>query len=214
MAESRPAPDGPPAELLAALDPGAPVLGRAAAWHELGLWLAVAGSRAQGLVAARTALALRDRSDAPEAELEASRAAVGSLTGPDVVPMHVDLPGGEAGGGRDEARAVWVGAPVDPVLAMLGWVERDGGLDVVRVVVPGTRRGRGSFALLLDALPGCVPVGLRVPARDRALLRQVRAHGFDPVDEDPGGHVGGSVRLRRTADVPPAVPGPRAVAGG
>ena len=44
---------------------------------------------------------------------------------------------------------MWVGAPADPVLAMLGVLERDGALEVVRVVVPGTRRGRRAFGLLV-----------------------------------------------------------------
>lgn len=187
------------APVAAALLLGAPAAERAGTWQRLADLLAEAGRRDQALLAARTALALRDRAGAADVDVERSRRSVRDLTGPDVVPLHVAMGAEGSRGGGAELRAVWLGAPVDPVLAMLGWVERDGALDVVRVVVPGTRRGRGAFAVLLRALPTFVPVGLRLPARDAALLRLCRRAGFRAADraDEPGGHVGGTVHLHR-----------------
>ena len=159
------------------------------------------GRRDRALVAARTAMALLDPVDDAD-RLGRARDEVARLTGPDVVPMHVDVAAGEHDPGpqaRAESRAVWVGAPADPVLAMLGWVERDGGLDVVRAVVPGTRRGRTAFAALLAALPDVGEVTLRLPARDPGLPRLAAREGFVevPGSLSAGGHVGGSLRLHR-----------------
>ncbi|MGJ7441618.1 hypothetical protein [Aquipuribacter sp. MA13-6] len=170
-------------------------------------WLAVAagleasGRRDRALVAARTAMALAERGEDVDL-LERGRTEVARLTGPEVAPMHVDVAAGDHDPGpqaRAESRAVWVGAPADAVLAMLGWVERDGGLDVVRVVVPGTRRGRSAFATLLAALPDGTDVGLRLPARDPALRRLAEGVGFAVVagSLSRSGHVGGSLRLHR-----------------
>ncbi|WP_340292035.1 hypothetical protein [Aquipuribacter hungaricus] len=180
--------------------PPGPLLGRAEAWSVLARALLSGGRRDRALVAARTALALLDRADAGDDLLDAARALVEASTGPDVVPLHVDMAGG--GGGPDpgsgEARAVWLGAG-DPVLAMMGWVERDGALEVVRVVAPGTRRGRRAFAALVAALPEQVPVEVVLPARDPALLRACRRAGFEAVEGSVSarGHVGGSLRVRR-----------------
>lgn len=196
-------PAGPDlAALAATLDDSPTPSARADAWHDLGLVLAAGGRRDRGLVAVRTALSLRYRSGAAPERVEASRRAVRELSGPDVVPMHVDMAAGEHDPGPDaraEAQAAWVGAPEPAVLAMLGWVERDGGLDVVRVVVPGTGRGRGAFSLCVAALPDVVAVTVRVPVRDPAVRRVCERAGFVEV---PGslssrGHVGGSVRLER-----------------
>ena len=107
-----------------------------------------------------------------------------------------------------EARAAWLGAPADPVLAMVGLVERDGALEVVRVVVPGTGRGRRAFGLLVGALPDEVDVEVLLPARDPALARACVRAGFVVVDGSLSarGHLGGSLRVRRGAR-PPAAPG-------
>jgi len=177
---------------------------RADAWLDLGEALAAAGRRDRGLVAVRTAAALHERVDAATDESDSSRRAVESLTGPDVVPLHVDVPVGEHDHGpqaRDTARAVWLGAPAETVLAMLGWVEREGVLDVARVVVPGTRRGRAAFSLLLAALPDVVPVTLRLPVRDPVLRRLCARAGFVEVagSATPRGHVGGTVQVHRPA---------------
>ncbi len=170
-------------------------------------------------MAARTSLALHERSLGPlgrtpscdgregaERVLAAASLLVAQLADGDLVPLSVGVPA-EAGPGDDvrEGRSVWLGAPADPVMAMLGWVERDGGLLVLRVVVPGTRRGRSAFGLLLDALPRCVPVSLRLPARDRGVRRDTRRAGFmeDPVGVQPGGYLGGSVTVSRPAVTPP-----------
>jgi hypothetical protein len=198
--------------LVQALEAGGSRSERAHAWQHLGKVLAETGRRAQGLVATRTALAMREAADAPVDQLESSRLAVRALTGPDVVPLHVAVGASDHGGrvSADEARAVWVGAPGHRVLAMMGWVERDGCLDVVRVVVPGTRRGRAAFRLLLAAVPDVVPVGLRLPARDGDVRRTCERAGFveDAGSEDSGGHVGGSIRLHRDPR-PLRVPAPR-----
>lgn len=170
-------------------------------------WLATArrlegtGRRDRALLAARTALALADPVDDVDL-LDHARVEVARLTGPDVVPMHVDVAAGDHDPGpqaRAESRAVWVGAPLEPVMAMIGWVERDGLLDVVRVVVPGTRRGRAAFATLLAALPDVGDVGLRLPARDPALPRLAGREGFVvvPGSLSGAGHVGGSLQLHR-----------------
>ncbi len=174
---------------------------RAEAWLGTALRLEESGRRDRALVAARTGMVLADPVD-DAALLDRARAEVARLTGPGVVPMHVDMAAGEHDPGpqaRAESRAVWVGAPVDPVLALLGWVERDGALDVVRVVVPGTRRGRAAFATLLQALPDAGDVGLRLPARDPALQRLAEGVGFVvvPGSLSGAGHVGGSLRLQR-----------------
>lgn len=181
--------------------PGAPAPARAEAWGALADDLARRGQRGRALVAARTALSLLDRTGADEAVLDPARLLVARLTGPDVVPLHVDMGGGggEVGIAPDHLRAVWLGAPADPVLAMVGLLERDGTLEVVRVVVPGTRRGRAAFGLLVDALPVEVAVEASLPARDPALLTLCRRQGFDVVDGSLSarGHVGGSLRVRR-----------------
>ncbi|WP_380168088.1 hypothetical protein [Jannaschia sp. R86511] len=192
-------------------------------WLGVALRLETSGRRDRALVAARTAMALLERAEDADRlgadRLDHARAEVGRLTGPDVVPMHVDVAAGEhdpAAQARAERRAVWLGAPVEAVLAMLGWVEHDGVLEVVRVVVPGTRRGRSAFATLLGALPDVGEVGLRLPARDPHLVRLASRHGFEVLPGAPErtGHVGGSVRLRRDAAVPGAVGfGPSAAAG-
>lgn len=194
--------------------PGEPVAGgglgawetpadRARAWHDLALQLAATGRRDRALVAARTAMELRSRQP-DEARLDGSRRLVTALTGPDVVPMHVDVAAGEHDTGvqaRAQARAVWVGAPAEPVLAMLGWVEHEGSLEVVRVVVPGTRRGRGAFALLVAALPDLVPVRATLPLRDPEVLALCRRAGFEvvPGSQGPQGHRGGSLQVQRRA---------------
>ena len=94
---------------------------------------------------------------------------------------------------------MWLGAPGDPVLAMVGVVERDGALDVVRVVVPGTRRGRRAFGVLVAALPAAVDVQVQLPARDPALVKVCARAGFGVVEGSlsAGGHLGGSLRVRR-----------------
>lgn len=195
------------AQAVAALALATPMAARAAAWEEMSRALAAAGRRDQALLAARTASALHERVDASADLLRTSRRAVESLSGPDVVPLHVDVPVGEHDSGpeaRDAARAVWLGAPGATVLAMLGWVERDGAIDVVRVVVPGTRRGRSAFSLLLAALPDVVPVTLRLPARDATLGRLCSRAGFAEVagSRTQRGHLGGSVQVHRPAVVP------------
>lgn len=221
--------EAPSVGSLAAALPGASRSQRAGTWLRLADVLAGAGRREEALLAARTSLALGDgtgdaaaergTADEATAATEAARAAVRSLTGPDVVPLHVAM-GAEGGrGGGTELRAVWLGAPADPVLAMLGWVERDGTVDVVRVVVPGTRRGRSAFGVLLRSLPGFVPVRLRLPARDAALVRLCVRAGFhsDRVGEDAGGHVGGTVHLLREPEEaagPTGPTGPGAVVAG
>ena len=180
------------------------VLARAQAWSALAADLAGRGRRDRGLVAARTALALLDRAEAAEDALDRARGLVEDLTGPDLVPLHVDMAGG--GGGADgpggspaEARAVWLGAPAAGVLAMLGLLERDGALEVVRVVVPGTRRGRAAFSTLVAALPEEVAVELVLPARDPRLQGLCARAGFAVVEGSLSarGHVGGSLRVRR-----------------
>lgn len=179
--------------------PGGPAA-RARAWSDLTEDLARRGLRGRALVAARVALSLLDRADADEKALGDARGRVEALTGPHVVPLHVDMAGSDVGGGAPgEARAVWLGAPADPVLAMVGLLERGGALEVVRVVVPGTRRGHRAFALLVDALPTEVDVEAVLPARDPALLRTCRRAGFVEVDGSLSGrgHVGGSLRVRR-----------------
>lgn len=192
---------------------------RAVAWHDLAVRLAEDGERPQALVAARTSLALlerslgplgrtpsHDRTGADEGVLAATSLLVAQLADGDLVPLSVGVPA-EAGPGDDvrEGRAMWLGAPADPVMAMLGWVERDGGLQVLRVVVPGTRRGRSAFGLLLVALPRCVPVSLLLPARDRGVRRDSRRTGFveDPGGIRPGGYLGGSITVSRPAVTPP-----------
>ena len=174
-----------------------------ASWVALADRLEAAGRRDRALVAARTALAALDRAGAPDEETDAARVRVRELTGPDLVPLHVDMAGGGDGPGAPagEARAVWVGAPAAGVLAMLGWVERAGVLEVVRVVVPGTRRGRSAFAVLVAALPDEVPVEAVLPARDPAVLRACLRAGFEQVEGSLSarGHVGGSLRVRRAA---------------
>ena len=183
---------------------GGPLPARAAAWSSLAVHHAGRGRRDRGLVAARTALALLDRSEAAEDAMDRARRLVEDLTGPDLTPLYVDMAGG--GGGGDgpggsglEARAVWVGAPADSVLAMVGLLERQGTLDVVRVVAPGTRRGRAAFAVLVAALPEEVPVEMVLPARDPTLGRVCARAGFVPVagSASARGHVGGSLRVRR-----------------
>ncbi|WP_336921250.1 hypothetical protein [Aquipuribacter sp. SD81] len=177
---------------------GDPPAVRADAWAADAAALAAAGRRTEALVAARTALALHERLDDAGAAT-ADRRLVDALSGPDVVPLHVDLPAGDGADPR-EAAAVWVGAPAEPVLAMLGWRERDGALEVVRLVVPGTRRGRAALAPLLGALPREVPVTVRVPLRDPAVGRAVRRAGFVATGErSGGGYVGGSEVWRRGA---------------
>lgn len=157
---------------------------RAFAWQHLGKVLAEAGHRSQGLVAVRTALALRERLSVDPRAVENSRQAVRVLGAGEVVPVTVGVPAHD-GGGADpaEARALWVGAPADPLLAMLGWVERNGRLEVVRVVVPRTRRGRQAFLPLLTSLPQQVACSLRVPSRDVDLLRLCQRAGFVPDPE-------------------------------
>ncbi|MFC5379700.1 hypothetical protein [Aquipuribacter nitratireducens] len=156
-----------------------------------------AGRRSQALVCARTALALLERTE-DETSVASARRRVEALAGPEVVPLHVDLPAGD-GADPVEAGAVWVGAPADPVLGMLGWRERGGTLDVVRVVVPGTRRGRAAFATLLAALPDTVPVSVAAPARDTGVARLLGRAGFRPGARSPGGYVGGTLRFERDA---------------
>lgn len=181
-----------------------PLLVRAAGWSSLADHLAGGGRRDRALVAARTALALLDRGDGAGEALARARQAVQGLTGPDLVPLHVDMAGG--GGGADgpggspaEARAAWLGAPATGVLAMLGLLERDGALEVVRVVVPGTRRGRAAFSTLVAALPEEVTVQMVLPARDPRLQRLCARAGFAVVEGSLSarGHVGGSLRVRR-----------------
>ena len=184
-----------------AVPPGAPLAERTDAWAALAEDLAGRGQRGRALVAARTVLALLDRADAgPDASAPA-RDRVAELTGPDVVPLHVDMAGDQDGGAGlpGEARAAWLGAPAAPVLAMLGLRERDGSLEVVRVVAPGTRRGRRAFALLVDALPPQVPVEVCLPTRDPALLTTCRQAGFVVVEGSLSarGYLGGSLRVRR-----------------
>jgi hypothetical protein len=201
--------------LVQALGSGASLSERAYTWQHLATVLDEAGRRSQGLLAARTALALREAAGAPDHLLRTARVSVSTLSGPDVVPLHVDVQVGDGAGRASarEARAVWVGAPGQPVLSMLGWVERDGCLDVVRTVVPGTRRGRGAFRLLLGALPEVVPVSLVVPARDPAMRRMCERVGFEEVGgtHDGIGHVGGDVHLHREPE-PFPVPAPRSPA--
>ncbi len=173
----------------------------AGGWADLADRLEAAGRRDRALVAARTGLAALDRAGGDDHALEVARARVRGLTGPDVVPLHVDTAGGGDGPGAPagEARASWVGAPAEGVLAMLGWVERAGALEVVRVVVPGTRRGRAAFVRLVAALPEDVAVEAVLPARDPAVLRACRRAGFEEVvgSFSARGHVGGSLRVRR-----------------
>lgn len=185
-----------------------PVDQRAVAWSALAAHHAAAGRRDRALVAARTALALLDLAGPGERALGVARDAVAALTGPDLVPLHVDMAGGGAdgpGGSPAEGRALWVGAPAEQVLAMLGWVERSTGLhvelEVVRVVVPGTRRGREAFGALVAALPDEVAVEMVLPARDPRLLAVCERAGFSTVEGSLSarGHVGGSLRVRRRA---------------
>lgn len=210
MAEAR------PVGSLAAALPGAPDAERAGAWQQLADLLVAAGRRDQALLAARTALALHEGAGGGEDGAGVSRRSVELLTGPDVVPLHVAMGAEGVRGDGAELRAVWLGAPADPVLAMLGWVERDGTVDVVRVVVPGTRRGRSAFAVLLRALPEFVPVRLRLPARDTALVRLCTRAGFaaGEVGDEPGAHVGGTVHLLRAADPGTRESGPTVTATG
>ncbi len=201
MTDPAASPDARPAGSGGRPRPGAPTADRAAGWVALSDALAGRGRRDRALVAARTALLLLDSSGAPEDQLAALRRRVEELTGPDVVPLHVDMGGGSDGPpvSAAEVRAGWVGAPADPVMAMLGWVERDGALQVVRVVVPGTRRGSRAFTLLLGALPTEVAVEVVLPARDPALQKAARRSGFGLVDGSVSarGHVGGSLRMAR-----------------
>ena len=114
------------------------------------------GRPGPALVAARVALALLDRPDGGRGGPGGARATGrgGDRAGRGAAarrhgrrrPTARAVPAGEA-------RAVWVGAPADPVLAMLGVLERDGALEVVRVVVPGTGGAARAFALLVAALP-------------------------------------------------------------
>jgi hypothetical protein len=157
-------PDGPPAD-------------RAAAWLALARRLVAAGRPAPALLAALTAADLWQRLD-EAAPAGTCRALVGELSGTTLAPLSVGVAADAPGAAPDEARALWLGAPADPVLAMMGWVERGGEVRVVRVVVPGTSRGRAAFRSLLDALPTEVRVHLDLPARDRELGRLVRRAGF------------------------------------
>ena len=77
---------------------GAGPAARAEAWARLGDELARDGQRGRALVAARTALALVDRVGAEGPGLEAARSRVADLTGPHVVPLHVDMGGGAEAG--------------------------------------------------------------------------------------------------------------------
>lgn len=178
---------------------------RAQAWAELADVLRRQGSRGQALVAVRTALALLEGARAPEELTAPLHERVRALSDGPVVPLTVgaaSAPG--PGDDRQEARAVWLGAPADPVMAMMGWVERDGALDVLRVVVPGTRRGRAAFTHLLDALPTCVRVAVRLPARDGPVRRACARAGFveDRATASSGGYLGGSITAVRRPTAP------------
>lgn len=180
---------------------------RAQAWVQLADVLLRQGHRGRALVGVRTALSLLERTRAGEELTAPLRERVQALSDGALVPLTVgaaSVPGPAED--RQEGRAVWLGAPADPVMAMLGWAERDGGLEVVRVVVPGTRRGREAFAHLLDALPTCVPVSVRLPAREGSVRRDCARAGFveDPAAASTGGYLGGSITAVREPGSPAA----------
>lgn len=190
--------------------PGAPAVAdgppaaRATAWLSLARRLAAAGRTAPALLAALTAAELWERLD-ETAPATTCRALAGELSGTDLVALSVGVAADAPGAAADEARALWLGAPDEPVLAMMGWVERGGEVHVVRIVVPGTRRGRAAFRTLLGALPAEVTVHLDLPARDRELGKLVRRAGFavGPATATAAAqrYVGGSLPAVRPADL-------------
>lgn len=181
--------DGPPAA-------------RAGAWQDFARHMVAERRTAPALLAAVTAADLWDRVG-DEAASRACHALAGELSGTALTVLSVGAAGDGPGTAPDEARALWLGAPADPVLAMIGWVERGGEVHVVRAVVPGTARGRGALRTLLHALPAEVPVRMDLPARDRELLKLVRRAGFgvEPQlvtsDRQGGRYVGGVIRASR-----------------
>lgn len=212
MPEGLPASGAGPA-LPAAVPPHGGTGERARAWRQLADHLVASGRPAPALLAAVTAAELFDRLD-DHAAARSCRAVAGELSGTAMTVLTVGAGADAPGVTPDEARALWLGAPADPVLAMIGWVERRGEVHVVRAVVPGTHRGRSTFRTLLHALPLEVPVRLELPARDRELIKATRRMGFavtspsgSPTgggEADPHGgvvhrYVGGTARATRPA---------------
>jgi hypothetical protein len=195
-----PSPDGSHAPVV----PDGPPAARAAAWWTLARDLVTGGRPAPALLAAVTAAELFERVD-DDVAATSCRALAGELSGTGLTVLTVGAAADAPGATPDEVRALWLGAPDEPVLAMIGWVERGGEVHVVRAVVPGTPRGRSAFRTLLQALPVEVPVRLELPARDREVVKAARRAGFRVVDGHPvpppaaSRYMGGTVVASRPA---------------